>query len=73
MKYGEFKKMIEIVRNDVAGLVYRGEAIEEIIEDIRDMVIYTFFWDVKNDMPTCDFDQMEKAIQNTVRHLLRSK
>lgn len=72
MKYNIFKRMMKVIRNDVAGLAHRGETQEEIIEDIFDMVISTFFWDVENDKPTCNYDQMKIAIQNTVQNLLCS-
>lgn len=74
MKYNEFKKMMSDIRDEVTYLRgLPGEPDEEgMIACITDMVIFYYFWDNKTDMPTCNFDQMKLAIQNTVRNILRA-
>lgn len=74
MKYNVFKKMMSDIRNEVTYLRgLPGEVDEEgMVACVTDMVIFNYFWDDKNDKPTCNFDQMKLAVKNTIRNLLRA-
>lgn len=69
MKYQIFKSMM----NDIYETFnfYVGRIDEEaLINRITDTVIYGYFWNYEDDMPTCNYKEMWCLIHNTVYHKL---
>lgn len=74
MTYEKFAAMMTSIREEISFLrKLLGKSDENgLVACVTDMVIFNYFWHSNTDMPTCDFDQMQLAIQNTVQHLLRT-
>lgn len=70
MKYDVFKSMMAWIRREAAEMAESGEPKVEIIDWIYDNTMYNYFWDYETDRPSCDWRQLEKLIENTVRRLL---
>lgn len=72
MKYNTFKIMMTGLRRDIEYIKkhYKPCDQEDAVSSFVADVIYNNFWDYERDVPTCNADQMEILIQNTVRHLL---
>lgn len=73
MRIDRFKTMMDNIRNEIDYLrsLPGPVDVDGMIGCVTNMVIFNYFWNDKTDMPTCDYDKMQLAIQNTVRHLLR--
>lgn len=74
MTYEEFAAMMISIRNEVSFLRKLPGKVDEdgMVACVTDMVIFNYFWDNYTDKPTCDWNKVQLAIQNTVRHLLRA-
>lgn len=37
----------------------------------QDMVTFNYFWNYETDMPTCNCDQLDRVVANTVEKILK--
>ena len=61
--------------NTVRGIIHHSDdrTEEQIVNAVGDFIISGYFWNFDKSAPTCDVNQMENLVQNTVRHLLHVK
>lgn len=71
MKLNLLMAMIAEVKRETKAMRTKGDTIADIGFNITENVTFDYFWDYATDMPTVDVEQLEIAITNTVRNLLK--
>lgn len=46
-----------------------GYNLGQTITETTNSIIGLFFWDTAHAVPACDYDQMYRAVGNTIRHM----